>query len=161
GVGTTTGVVWSFTTLPLPGAASAPSPANAATLVPITSTLSWTAGSNAASHDVRFGTANPPPFVVNQTATTYNPGTLTANTTYHRGTHPNNGSGTTTGTVWSFTTLPLPGAAGAPSPANAATGVSISATLSWTAGSNTASHNVNFGAANPPPFLVNQTGTTY
>src|SRR6185503_18644851 len=143
--GTTTGTVWSFTTLALPGVASAPNPASGATGVSINTSVSWTAGANTTSHDVRFGTANPPPFVVNQTATSYNPGTLAAGTLYYWRIDEKNGSGTTTGTVWSFTTLPLPGAASAPSPANGATGVSITATLSWTAGSNATSHDVRFG----------------
>src|SRR6185436_13891760 len=103
--GTTTGTVWSFTTLPVPGAASAPNPANGATGVATNAQLSWTAGSNTTSHDVRFGTANPPPFLVNQAGTTYNPGTLTNNTTYFWRIDEKNGSGTTTGTVWSFTTV--------------------------------------------------------
>jgi len=55
---------------------------------------------------VRFGTANPPPFVVNQTGTTYNPGTLANNTTYFWRIDEQNAGGTTTGTVWSFTTVP-------------------------------------------------------
>jgi hypothetical protein len=40
-----------------PAKATSPSPANSATGVSITATLSWTAGSGAASHDVYFGTA--------------------------------------------------------------------------------------------------------
>src|SRR4029079_3341021 len=134
--GTTTGTVVSFTTLPLPGAANAPSPANGATGVGITASLSWTAGSNATSHDVGFGTTNPPAFIQNQAGTSYTPPTMTPNTTYFWRIDEKNSSGTTTGTVWSFTTLPLPGLASAPSPANGATGVATNATLRWTAGSN-------------------------
>src|SRR4030095_17046696 len=95
---------------------------------------------NAASDDVRLGTVTPPPFVVNQTSTTYAAPTLNPNTLYYWRIDEVNTSGTTTGTVWSFTTLPLPGLASAPSPANGATGVSMTATLSWTAGSNAAAH---------------------
>ena len=40
-----------------PAKATGPSPANSATGASITATLSWTAGSGAASHDVYFGTA--------------------------------------------------------------------------------------------------------
>jgi len=40
-----------------PAKATSPNPANSATGVSITATLSWTAGSGAASHDVYFGTA--------------------------------------------------------------------------------------------------------
>ena len=114
-------MVFSSTGPALPGQASNPNPANGATLVPITSSLSWTAGSGATSHDVRFGTANPPPFISNQTGTTYDPGTMSPNTTYYWRIDEKNTAGTTTGVVWSFTTLPLPGAASAPNPANAAT----------------------------------------
>src|SRR4029450_10771070 len=117
--------------------------------------------SNAATHDVRFGTTNPPPFVVNQTATIYAAPTLNPNTVYYWRIDEINTSGTTTGTVWSFTTLPVPGAASSPSPANGATLVLITVDPSWTAGSNAASHDVRFGTANPPPFVVNQTATTY
>src|SRR6185503_6660914 len=97
----------------------------------------------------------------NQAGTTYDPGTLSAGTTYYWRIDEINSSGTTTGTVWSFTTLPVPGAASSPSPANGATLVDKNADLSWTAGSNAASHDVRFGTANPPPFVVNQAGTTY
>src|SRR4030095_14722533 len=158
--GTTTGTVWSFTTLPLPGAASSPSPANGATLVAITTALTWTAGSNTTSHDVNFGTVDPPPFIQNQAGTSYNP-TKSANTLYYWRIDEVNSSGTTTGTVWSFTTLPVPGAASAPNPASGATVVSVTPTLTWTAGSNASSHDVRFGTANPPPFVQNQAGTSY
>ena len=54
---------------PLPGPASNIAPANVATEVDPNADLSWTAGVYATSHDVFFGMINPPPFVVNQTAT--------------------------------------------------------------------------------------------
>jgi hypothetical protein len=46
-------------------------------------TLSWNAGEGATSHDVYFGTTNPPPFVQNQTATTFDTGALATGTTYY------------------------------------------------------------------------------
>ena len=61
-------------------------------------------GAGATSHDVRFGTANPPPFIQNQAGTTYNPGTLAGSTTYYWRIDEKNAAGTTTGTVWSFST---------------------------------------------------------
>jgi subtilisin family serine protease len=88
----------------LPGAATNPSPANAATGVATSAPLGWTAGSGATSHDVYFGTSNPPAFRVNQTATTHNPGALAASTTYFWRIDGRNAAGTTTGPVWSFTT---------------------------------------------------------
>ena len=61
----TAGAVWTFTTA---------SPAQAANPYPFdgqdisTSTgLRWDAGSGAGSHDIYFGTTNPPPFLRNQT----------------------------------------------------------------------------------------------
>ena len=107
--GTVTGVVWSFTTVPPPPAAATnPSPADGATNVALTTDLSWTAGSGATSHDVYFGTVNPPPFRVNQTSTTYDTGTMSGNTTYYWRVDEKNAGGTTEGTVWSFTTTAPP-----------------------------------------------------
>jgi hypothetical protein len=95
----------SLPVLPAPGIATSPSPANGATGVAAGgTTLSWAAGLDATSHDVRFGTANPPPFVVNQAGTTYNTGVMSSSTTYYWRIDEKNGTGTTTGTVWSFTT---------------------------------------------------------
>jgi len=95
-----------------PGQASSPVPSAGAANVSLTQDLSWTAGSGAASHDVYFGTAASPPFIGNQAGTTYNPGTLVSITTYYWRIDEKNAGGTTTGTVWSFTTqdieAPLP-----------------------------------------------------
>jgi glucuronoarabinoxylan endo-1,4-beta-xylanase len=88
-----------------PGQASNPSPANGATNVGTTTDLSWTAGSGATYHDVYFGTANPPPQVSSgQAGTTYDTGTMSNSTTYYWRIDEKNDYGTTTGTVWSFTT---------------------------------------------------------
>ena len=47
-------------TLPPPSEASAPSPGQGATDVPVTATLAWTPGLRAAQHRVHFGLDNPP-----------------------------------------------------------------------------------------------------
>jgi len=86
-----------------PGRASNPHPADGATTVDINADLSWTAGAYATSHDVYFGTTNPPPFVCNQTATTFDPGTLAENTGHYWRIDEVGAYGTTTGTVWRFT----------------------------------------------------------
>ena len=149
-----------------PGQASSPSPANGATSVGTTTDLSWTAGSGATYHDVYFGTANPPPLVSSgQAGTTYDTGTMSNSTTYYWRIDEKNSYGTTTGTVWSFTTAAAgtpPGQASNPSPANGATSVGTTTDLSWTAGSGATSRDVYFGTANPPPQVSSsQTGTTY
>ncbi|MHC4738713.1 MAG: right-handed parallel beta-helix repeat-containing protein, partial [Planctomycetota bacterium] len=145
-----------------PGQATNPSPANSATDVSITADLSWTADANATSHDVYFGTSSPGASQGNQAATTFDTGTMTNNTTYYWRIDEVNAGGTTTGTVWSFTTIvAAPGAASSPSPANSATGVSITADLSWSAGSGATSRDVYFGTSSPGASQGNQTATTF
>jgi hypothetical protein len=92
-----------------PGQASNPSPASGTPNVSITPTLTWTAGANTLSHDVYFGTANPPTFIRNQTLTpaSYAPGPLYPGQQYYWRINEVNGNGTTTGNVWTFTTIPL------------------------------------------------------
>jgi hypothetical protein len=147
-----------------PGAASSPTPANGATGISITPTLSWTAGSGATSGDVYFGTSSTPPSIGNQTGTTYAPGTLAYSTTYYWRIDEKNSGGTTTGTVWSFTTIPQPppGAASNPSPSNGAINVNLTQDLSWSPGTGATSHDVYYGTVNPPPLMSSgQTATSY
>jgi len=94
-----------------PTAATIGNPANGATNIALQTSLSWTAPVCAQSHDVYFGTTNPPPFISNQTAASYNPGTLSPNTTYYWRIDEKNYFGTTTGTVWSFKTSSSSGVA--------------------------------------------------
>jgi hypothetical protein len=97
-------VNWGATLKLPPGRAGNPNPPDGATDVSITTDLSWDPGAYAASHDVYFGTATPPPFIRNQIATTFDPGALAGTTTYFWRIDEVNPSGTTTGTLWSFTT---------------------------------------------------------
>jgi len=153
-----TGAVWNFTTTS--GLAITPSPTNGATNVSLNPTLSWTAGQGAASHDVYFGTISPGTFQGNQGGTTFNPETLTANTTYYWRIDEVIDSNTViTGTVWSFATAQLK--ATNPSPANGATNRSLNTTLSWTAGAGAVSHDVYFGKTSPGAFQGNQPGTSF
>ena len=87
-----------------PTVATNPSPANSATGVIITPTLSWTPGTGASTHNVYFGTSSSPALIGSQSASTYTPGTLAANTKYYWRIDEQNSTGTTTGTLWSFTT---------------------------------------------------------
>jgi len=88
--------------------ATNPYPADGATSVSITSDLSWTANPYATSHDVYFGTSEPPLFIGNQTSTTFDPGTMDYSTTYYWRIDEINTWGTTTGPVWSFSTTISP-----------------------------------------------------
>jgi len=112
----TAGPVWSFTTSPShhkhpPKTPCNPYPCDRATNIKINVHLSWTCGDpderDTVTYDVYFGTTNPPTTKVsnNQTATTYNPGTLAYNTHYYWKIIAWNKHGAyTAGPVWSFTT---------------------------------------------------------
>ncbi|MGD0785937.1 MAG: hypothetical protein ABR969_09000, partial [Sedimentisphaerales bacterium] len=93
-----------------PGQASSPVPSTGATSVSLTQDISWTAGSGAATRDVYFGTASTPvtKVIADGTALTFDTGTMATSTTYYWRVDEKNAGGTTTGTVWSFTTVPPP-----------------------------------------------------
>jgi hypothetical protein len=96
-----------------PGTPATPSPANGATGVSTSPTLTWSA-SGATTYDVKFGTANPPPQVTTgQASASYTPSTLSAGTQYFWQIVARNSNGATNGPVWSFTTA---AAASLPSP---------------------------------------------
>ncbi|UCG58741.1 MAG: hypothetical protein JSU70_04345, partial [Phycisphaerales bacterium] len=101
------GVQFDGVTLTKTAQASNPSPADGAEDVPLGTVLSWKAGIDAISHDVYFGTADPPTFIQNQLETTYEPGPLEYETTYYWRIDESDGQGTTPGQVWSFTTEPF------------------------------------------------------
>jgi predicted phosphodiesterase len=144
----------------VPTKAGGPSPANSAANVSTLADLSWTGITGATSHDVYFGTASPGTFQTNTASTTYDPGRLSANTTYYwRIDEKIDSNVVSTGDVWTFTTGS--NVAANPNPANGAVNVSVTGTLSWTAGVSAASHNVYFGTANPPASIGNQATTTY
>jgi hypothetical protein len=180
-VGATTGDVWTFTTLTAPGQISGPIPADGATGQNVEVQLQWTAATNADTYDVYFGTDQSAvtaadhgsaTFKGSHTTTQFDPGTLTASTTYYWRIDPVNEAGTTTGAVFSFTTGVLPGKAGAPSPADMALNIGVTADLSWSAGANAVSYDVYLGtdeaaviAATPDAshseFRGNQSALTY
>ncbi|MFH2143515.1 MAG: hypothetical protein ABIJ97_13905, partial [Bacteroidota bacterium] len=86
-----------------PAVSSLYSPANGATSEGVTGNLIWYTTSSATSYDVYFGTTNPPAFIGNQTINSYDYSGA-YNTTYYWRIDTKNACGTTTGTVWSFTT---------------------------------------------------------
>lgn len=88
----------------VPDWAHDPSPADDAQDVRLSTTLSWQAGHGAVSHDIYFGTTNPPAYITNQTGATYNTGLLAPNTTYYWQIAERNATGVNPGPVWKFTT---------------------------------------------------------
>jgi hypothetical protein len=150
-----------------PGQATNPGPTDGNIGLGINTYLTWSAGTGTTSHDVYFGTDSTPDASEsqgNQTGTTFDPGTLAYSTTYYWRVDGVNDDGLTTGDVWSFTTeveQVQPGIASSPTPSNNALDVSISGSLSWTAGTGAISHDVYFGSNPTPAFQGNQTGTSY
>ncbi len=112
GANTYKGDVWTFTT---PGAVGNPQPPNGATDVRMTTSLSWTPATNAASHQVYFGTDKDA--VRNATTVspeykgskalgseTLDPGKLAWHTAYYWRADAVYNAGPVKGPVWSFTT---------------------------------------------------------
>ncbi|MBO6512365.1 MAG: hypothetical protein JJ974_00180 [Phycisphaerales bacterium] len=98
-------------TVGAPGQASVVSPFNGATNVDENANLDWTAGARATSSTVYFGTDPTPDageFLVSTVGSAWNLPPLDWNTTYYWRVDSNNSAGTTTGSVWSFTTEPEP-----------------------------------------------------
>jgi hypothetical protein len=121
-----------------------PNPANNASDVNVNSDLIWTAGTNAASHNVYFGTSEPLPLVSNQTQTTFDPGQLQLNTIYYWRIDEVSSMGEiTTGDAWSFNTTA--GLAKNPDPVSGASNLSLDTQLNWTSGLAAISHDVYFG----------------
>ncbi len=88
--------------------ASNPNPPDGAGVSYLDADLSWTPGIYATSHDLYFGTTSPGIFQGNQIATTFDPGTMAMGTKYYWRIDEVGPSGTTTGAIWSFTTLSPP-----------------------------------------------------
>jgi hypothetical protein len=89
---------------------SDPQPANHTTTVDINADLSWTGGDpdgDAVTYDVYFGTTSPLPKVGNnQSATTYDPGTMDYITTYYwQIVTWDNHDASTQGPLWDFTSI--------------------------------------------------------
>jgi YD repeat-containing protein len=159
-----------------PNIPGSPSPENHSTGVPLDADLSWTGGDpdagDTVTYDVYFGTSGSVTRVSDdQSACTYDPGTLNSNTEYSwKIVARDNHGAATVGPLWDFSTGPAPnnppGMPSNPLPANQATDVAINADLSWTGGDpdpgDTVTYDVYFGtSASPPLVSIGQTGTTY
>jgi uncharacterized repeat protein (TIGR01451 family) len=128
------------------------SPANAATNVLPTASLTWTASKGATSYDVYFGTASTPPLAGNTVDITWAPPTMNPGNTYYWAIGARNSMGATASMPWSFTTgcvaalspssATLPAAGGTGTfPVSAVTG------CTWTAVSNATWITITSGAS--------------
>ncbi|HET6350224.1 MAG TPA: FlgD immunoglobulin-like domain containing protein [Candidatus Krumholzibacteria bacterium] len=171
------GPVWSFHTEPnaAPDSPTAVYPVDGSIGVPPDTTLAWNAtdpDSDPLTYDLYFGTATSPPFYAGGLVSAqYQLPTMEYDTTYRWKIVAHDPLGhTTTGVVWSFTTMPQPPnhppiAPSNPDPANYATGVGYSVTLSWTASdpdNDPLKYSVYFGTSSIPPLVAgNRTSNSY
>ena len=141
---------WSFTTIPAaPGSFGKSSPADAATGLSISPTISWGASAGAASYEYCYDATNDnacASWVNNGASTNATLGGLSGSTTYYWHVRAVNAGGTTYSDAaatayWSFTTAAVaPGTFGKTAPANAAVNQSLNPTLSWSASAGVASY---------------------
>jgi len=138
------GPVWSFS-IP-PKTAYNPDPVDGGEFVDPNATFSWTPGFGALVHTVYIGTnfddVDGAAGGVPQNAATFKPAPLELEKVHYWRVDEFDGLSTHKGDIWAFTT---PGAVGNPQPANGAEDVQMTATLSWTAADNAASHELYFG----------------
>ncbi len=119
-----------------PNQPSSESPAETATDVTLDADFSWTGGDpdvgDTVTYNVYFGTDNPPASLVSddQAGTTYDPGTLDYNTIYYwKIVATDNNGASTTGSVWSFTTVSYPVAQFTSQPGNLTNQTGINITI--------------------------------
>ena len=139
------GDVWSFSVPPK--TAYGPDPADGAEFVDPDATLMWTGGYGAKLHNIYFGDtfedANIATGGAMSSSVTYRPPSpFEVEKVIYWRVDEFDGIDTHKGDVWAFTT---PGAVGNPKPANSAGDAPMTATLSWTAAGNAASHELYFG----------------
>jgi hypothetical protein len=140
----------------VPGTPSDPSPGNGATNQSVNADLDWADASGATSYDVYFGTSASPPYYGSAVISSFGLPALDYNTHYYWKIVARNSCGDSDGPLWDFTTQPegctLPGTLAAPSPADHATGVSVSVDLDWADASAATSYDIYFGTSASPPY---------
>jgi putative hemolysin len=164
---TTTGPIWSFTTLPsnrAPYVPSRPIPPHGELDVSLDPVLTWAGGDpdgDAVTYSVYLGTGLPLPLVATGlTDSRYEPATLEPGTPYYWGIAASDGVSSTRGPVWSFTTIPPnepPYAPYKPDPADRETGVPTDQVLTWHASDperDRLTYDVYFGTSSTPPLVA-------
>ena len=98
------GPVWSFRVMAW--TATDPYPADGAECVTLDTVLSWTAGAQATTHWVYFGTTDTPPFKGLRSPASYQPPELLPDTLYYWRIDEKKGTQTWPGELWTFRTVP-------------------------------------------------------
>jgi len=168
----TKGPIWHFLTRDNnpPNTPRNPNPSDGENDVSIYTTLSWAGGDpdgDTVYYDIYFGTGMSPPKVVsNQSAPTYNPGTLVLGTKYYWKIVSWDEYGySTTGPIWNFTTRTNspPYKPSDPIPRNNTENVSIYADLKWDGGDpdgDPVVYDIYFGTVSPPPLFADDYPST-
>ena len=172
----TSGSIWSFTTAMAPNSApvipSNPVPANNSNNVGINISLAWTCNDpdgDILTYDIYFGTTSNPTLISsNHALTNYNPGSLSNSLTYYWQIVARDSKGANTfGPIWAFTTGSAPNSVpSTPSnsfPANNATNIANSTSLSWTCSDpdgDALTYDIYFGASSNPPLVSSGYSTT-
>jgi hypothetical protein len=137
------------------------SPADGATGVSLTPTLTWSS-TGQEIYDIGIGTSLSAPWMYNTTATSFTLSTLSPGTTYFWRVMGQTGPVITYSATSSFTTLvAAPSAPVLSAPPNGATKVPATPTLSWNASSGATSYDVYFGTESSPPLATTTVGTAY
>jgi hypothetical protein len=153
GISTSYSPVRSFTTagsIAIPPVPTLIAPANGATNIPLTPTLSWNASSGATSYRLQISTNSSFTTMVydlsNLTATSQPLNDFTSNTLYYWRVRASNTAGTS---AWSsvrnfrtLTQIAIPPTPTLVTPANGATNIPLSTTLSWNASSGATSYHL-------------------
>jgi hypothetical protein len=146
---------------PMPTQAQVPVPSDGAVGVSRTPLLSWLSHPSATWHHVYFGPESPGVFQGAINEATFQTALLDPNSLYYWRIDETNPAGTTEGDVWSFETGCSPDRATDPNPPDGSPYVRTNPSLSWQPGLGAESHDVYFGATNPPPFQTTQEAPTF
>jgi hypothetical protein len=166
--GITSSPVWTFTTKGnlAPNAPYGPTPLNGAVNESTSLTLRWNGSDDdgdALTYDIYLGTNNPPTDIVvaDHPSNNYSPSALSGETTYFWRVVAKDGhGGTTSGPVWSFTTVAknrAPNVPENPTPAHGSTDQLTPLTFRWDASDpegDPLRYDIYLGTANPPTQLI-------
>ncbi|MBN1580336.1 MAG: hypothetical protein JXA89_06510, partial [Anaerolineae bacterium] len=167
--------VWENTTNRAPATAACPSPAPGSTNLPLKTTLSWAASDpdgDALLYAVALDTHDPvdsddPLSVITSsiTMTSYDPGPLLPHQQYYWQILASDGSVTTVGPVWTFSTLnEMPTVPSAPQPGDGTVDRPVPERLDWESEDSDGdqlTHIVALGTSDPPPIVASCVTTAY
>jgi hypothetical protein len=150
-----------------PSSVTAPaltSPANGATGVGASPTLTWTAVTNATSYEVYFGATPGPGLATTVSGASFQPGALTAGAVYYWRVVARNATSSASSATYSFTVAAEAGGTTPGitllSPANGATGIGYSTAMQWAAVQGATGYDLYVGTTTTPGRIGTVRGTS-